>query len=358
MFGQPALNASNPNNDTVVPNSPSDGVSSLTFSASSQFLVASSWASTVSCWETQVAEGMGSAQVNVAPRAQITVAAPALCTSMSADSQNVFVGLGDGTAQMWTLGQPQAQTFGKHDAPIRSIHFVPALSCVFTGSWDKTIKCWDVRQPTPTASVQLPERCYSMDVAHPLMVVATAERKLCVYDLSNANWQRPYRVEDSPLKHQTRCVRCFPDREGFAIGSIEGRVAIHHVDAKDAHKNFAFKCHRDTQDGRAGQASTCNIYAVNDIAFHNLGTFATAGSDGVFNFWDKDSKQRLMAFKRADRPISCAAFSPAGTLYAYALSYDWSRGSESHTPSDPNTIMLHKVQKDEITQRNKKPGRK
>ena len=223
MFGQPALNASNPNNDTVVPNSPSDGVSSLTFSASSQFLVASSWASTVSCWETQVAEGMGSAQVNVAPRAQITVAAPALCTSMSADSQNVFVGLGDGTAQMWTLGQPQAQTFGKHDAPIRSIHFVPALSCVFTGSWDKTVKCWDVRQPTPTASVQLPERCYSMDVAHPLMVVATAERKLCVYDLSSANWQQPYRVEDSPLKHQTRCVRCFPDREGFAIGSIEAR---------------------------------------------------------------------------------------------------------------------------------------
>ena len=205
MFGQPALNASNPNNDTVVPNSPSDGVSSLTFSASSQFLVASSWASTVSCWETQVAEGMGSAQVNVAPRAQINVAAPALCTSMSADSQNVFVGLGDGTAQMWTLGQPQAQTFGKHDAPIRSIHFVPALSCVFTGSWDKTVKCWDVRQPTPTASVQLPERCYSMDVAHPLMVVATAERKLCVYDLSSANWQQPGQDKSDSTSLRREC---------------------------------------------------------------------------------------------------------------------------------------------------------
>ena len=66
----------------------------------------------------------------------------------------------------------------------------------------------------------LPERCYSMDVRHPLMVVGTAERKICVYDLSSANWQQPYRVEDSPLKHQTRCVRAFPDKEGFAIGSI------------------------------------------------------------------------------------------------------------------------------------------
>jgi len=26
------------------------------------------------------------------------------------------------------------------------------------------------------------------------------------------------------------------------------------------------------------------------------GTFATAGSDGAFNFWDKDSKQRLKVF--------------------------------------------------------------
>jgi WD40 repeat protein len=36
------------------------------------------------------------------------------------------------------------------------------------------------------------------------------------------------------------------------------------------------------------------IYAVNTIKFHPVhGTFATAGGDGTYNFWDKDSKQRL-----------------------------------------------------------------
>jgi mRNA export factor len=63
-----------------------------------------------------------------------------------------------------------------------------------------------------------------------------------------------------------------------------------------------------------------------------------------------------MHFKKASQPIACSAFSPSGGLYAYALSYDWSRGSESHSPSVPNQIMLHRVQKDEITQRGKKPG--
>lgn len=32
------------------------------------------------------------------------------------------------------------------------------------------------------------------------------------------------------------------------------------------------------------------------VCFKVHGTFATAGSDGAFNFWDKDSKQRLKVF--------------------------------------------------------------
>lgn len=38
---------------------------------------------------------------------------------------------------------------------------------------------------------------------------------------------------DSPLKYQHRCVRIFKDKQnqptGFALGSIEGRVAIHYI---------------------------------------------------------------------------------------------------------------------------------
>lgn len=54
---------------------------------------------------------------------------------------------------------------------------------VVTGSWDRTVKCWDTRTPTPAATLQLPERVYAMDVKFPLMVVATAERHmvLCVF---------------------------------------------------------------------------------------------------------------------------------------------------------------------------------
>ena len=76
---------------------------------------------------------------------------------------------------------------------------------------------------------------------------------------------------------------------------------------RDSSKNFAFKCHRDNQD----------IYAVNCITFHpTYGTFATTGSDGTFNFWDKDSRQRLKQFGKASAPTG--AFNRDGTIFAYA----------------------------------------
>ena len=45
--------------------------------------------------------------------------------------------------------------------------------------------------------------------------------------------------------HPPRQVSCFPDKTGYLVGSIEGRVAVHHVeDSVGQQKNFTFKCHR------------------------------------------------------------------------------------------------------------------
>ena len=64
-----------------------------------------------------------------------------------------------------------------------------------------------------------------------------------VFNLSNP--QAPYKDIESPLKFQTRCVSAFPDQTGYLVGSIEGRVAVHHVeDSVGQQKNFTFKCHR------------------------------------------------------------------------------------------------------------------
>ena len=55
-------------------------------------------------------------------------------------------------------------------------------------------------------------------------------------------------------------------------------------------KHFSFRCHRSDPVGSQPQ----EVYSVNSICFNDAyKTFATCGSDGQYNFWDKQNKQRL-----------------------------------------------------------------
>ena len=95
------------------------------------------------------------------------------------------------------------------------------------------------------------------------------------------------------------------------------------------------------------------MFAVNAMSFHpQFGTFVTAGSDGAYNFWDKDSKQRLKAMAKCSQPIPCGDFNADGSVYAYAVSYDWSRGYAEYNPATAkNYILLHAPQEAEVKSR-------
>ena len=238
-----------------------------------------------------------------------------------------------------------------HEQPIRICRFVDIMgqTMLATGSWDRTVKYWDLRSDKAAATLECQERVYTMDVKNKLMVIGTADRYINIVALDKPT--SFYKTMQSPLKFQTRVVSCFTDASGFAIGSIEGRCAIQYVEEKDASMNFSFKCHRDTPTS-GPQRDISNVYAVNAISFHpQHGTFSTAGSDGTFHFWDGVAKHRLKGYPAVGGPISSTAFSRQGTIFAYAVSYDWSQGFQRNTQQTPNKIMLHPVQQEEIKPR-------
>ena len=87
-----------------------------------------------------------------------------------------------------------------------------------TGSWDKTLKCWDPRgasgqEHTLVGTYQQPERVYSLSLFSNRLVVATAGRHVNIYDLRNMS--QPEQRRESSLKYQTRCVRCYPNGTGI-----------------------------------------------------------------------------------------------------------------------------------------------
>ena len=150
-----------------------------------------------------------------------------------------IVGAGaDKAARMLDLasGTTTATQVAAHEKPIRCARFVDvpgsAGPVLVTGSWDKTIKYWDLRQAAPVASIDCQERVYSIDTRDKLLVIATADRYINMVNLDQP--AKFYKTVLSPLKWQTRVVSCFNNATGFAIGSIEGRCAIQYVEEKDA----------------------------------------------------------------------------------------------------------------------------
>ena len=256
---------------------------------------------------------------------------------------------------MLDLGQngAPAQQVAAHEKEIRCARFVDVpgqqTPVLVTGSWDKTIKYWDLRQSNPVASINCQDRVYTMDSKDKLLVIGTAERYINVINLDKPG--EFYKTMTSPLKWQTRVVACFTDATGFAVGSIEGRCAIQYIEEKDKNSNFSFKCHRQAPPN---QRDVSNVYSVNSINFHPVqGTFSTAGSDGTFHFWDKDAKNRLKGYPEVGGTISTTAFNRSGSIFAYAVSYDWSKGFSANTPQLPNKVMLHAVVGDECKPRPK-----
>lgn len=162
-----------------------------------------------------------------------------------------------------------------------------------------------------------------------MAAVGTADRGICLYSLEGKPAE--FKRVESPLKHQHRCVAVFRDKKskqpvGFAVGSVEGRVAIQYVNPTNPKDNFTFKCHRSAGTTTGYQ----DIYAVNDIAFHPVhGTLATVGSDGSFSFWDKDARTKLKSTELLDQPLTKCAFNHTGQIFAYSVGYDWSKVTHS-----------------------------
>eukprot|EP01036_Dinobryon_divergens_P026869 gene26869-35561_t len=281
------------------PNNPTDSISSICCNgfgnSPTNILIATSWDCTVTCFEIQNMNN----RVSIQNRGQIRHDAPVLCSDIASDNVTAFSGGCDGAVKMWnvTQGPGAAQVVGTHEQPVKCLKFMPETNTVITGSWDKTVKVWDMRQPQPVVTIPMNERVYCMD----------AKGQAVVGNIDN---QRFTEITDTN------------NNKGFAMGCIEGRVAVEYFDElqyknqtqttamhKPKSENFVFKCHR----------------------------FKLAN---------------LEAYKRVC-PITDVKFNEQGTYLFYSMSYDWSRGAENNDAKFGQNIYLHQVQPAEITPKDK-----
>ncbi|KAI3336805.1 Poly(A)+ RNA export protein [Xylariaceae sp. AK1471] len=355
----PSTSQGSLDNDIAVPPDGEDTITSLAWSPVADHLAASSWDCKVRIYDvssTGRARGV----------AMLSAEGPIFGCDWVNDGDMLLAGGADQKIHLLDLASGQQTTIGSHDAPVRGICSVDVPGSrgpiVASGSWDGTVKFWDVRTSgSAVATLSCKERVYALDSKAQLLVIATAEQHIHLVDLKNPT--QFLRTLESPLKYQTKAVSCFPDGKGWVTASIGGRVGINCLNEADDNKeSFTFKCHRDPMD----QKRIIRIWAINDVDFHPVHktTFSTAGSDGTFTFWDRASKSRVSSYppvspaagsKGGDNPISITAtsFNRDGRFFAYAVGYDWSRGCAGNHPQNETKVVIHPVEDEDAIPKSK-----
>lgn len=243
---------------------PSDAISSIKFGhKSSQFLLATSWDSSVRLYD-----------IDQNRLIHTFFHKKAVLDCCFGDSNKTFSGGLDNNLVMYDHQVQKETIIGFHQEAIRCVHYCNSKNLIVTGSWDRFIKLWDTRSAGCVGSYEQPDKVYTLDNCDEKLVVGTANRKIRIWNLNNMGISE---ARESSLKYQTRSIKCFPNKQGFVLSSIEGRVAVEYFDMnpEEQRKKYAFKCHRIKDNDIE------LVYPVNTISFHNVhNTFATGGADG------------------------------------------------------------------------------
>jgi cell cycle arrest protein BUB3 len=197
-------------NEFALAEPPKDGVSAIRFAPSSSpsTLLVSSWDKTVGLHDTQ----------SNMRRACVTLPAPVLDCDFMGDGERAVSCAMDGGVRLHGLASGGETQLGSHTNAARCVRYCPAAgpSCVVSGSWDCTLKLWDVRAATAcVGTFEQPGKILSLCAGSgaaagetPLLVVATAGRSVDLLDLRKLN--EPLQHRESSLKSQTRCVSQMP----------------------------------------------------------------------------------------------------------------------------------------------------
>jgi len=241
-----------------LPDPPSDGVTGLAYlppNPSPSLLASTSWDGCIRIHDTQSRTPKATKAMECGPL--LSIAAP----EIGGLGSSVFAGGLNGSICMYEIPTATKVVLGRHlgsgmDNKVACSCLAPLSNLLpssgsgsgsrdtilASAGWDARFHLWDTRMKNEAAAtVILPAKAYSMDSAGGNTVaVATANRRICVIDVrmmtSSSAKATLKQDRESSLKYQTRTIRIFPDGTGFALGSIEGRVAIEYFDEEAAEK--------------------------------------------------------------------------------------------------------------------------
>lgn len=329
--------------ETYLKDIPTDGITSLKYGESTDNLLVSSW--DASCY---LYDGYSNAFKH-----RYQSKASILSADFTPEENGAYLGGLEQKVKKVDFETGEESDIGHHDDVIRCVQYDHYSRCLFTGSWDKTLKIWDERSNNKETTRELSDKVYAMSVCRNKVVLGMANNKVVVYDTRSSK-DLEYEEETGLGKYQIRWIEAMPSGIGYATGSVEGRIAIEYFPdtIPEGASNFSYKCHRVSKEVEGSKTSY--IYPVNDISFHpQYQTFASWGSDGMITTWDPDARKRLWK-RQFDCGITSICFNKDGSKLAVGMSYNYDNDvNPPETIPDPS-VCIHKITDSHIKPKSKK----
>ena len=218
--------------ETYLKDIPSDGISSVKFAQTSDNLLVSAWDNSLSLYDGYTT-GLKFRYVSKAA---------ILSADFTESESGAYFGGLEQKVKKFDFNKEIEIDIGHHDEGIRCVEYDPYSKCLYTGSWDKTLKIWDERTGAKEIIRELSDKVYAMSVCRNKVVLGMANNKIVVYDTRSSK-DLEYEDDTGLGKHQIRCIQGMPESEGYAAGSIEGRIAIEYFPdtIPEGCSNFSYK---------------------------------------------------------------------------------------------------------------------
>ncbi|KAJ9174219.1 hypothetical protein P3X46_017269 [Hevea brasiliensis] len=226
----------------------------------------------------------------------------------------------DGGIRRYDLHSGTNETIGSHHDIATCVEYSDQTGLLFSASLDKNIMSWDMRSAKSLAYlINMGAEVESISLSRFDLIVAVGA-SVRIYDLRNL--ERPVHLKESCMDIRTKCISSFPG--GYAVGYVDGRVALEFLDSSNLNEGYTFRCHPKFKDGRA------HLVSINDIVFNPLvcGTFVSGDNDGYIITWNNESKRRLYEFPRYPNSVASLSFNQGGELLAIASSYTYQEANE------------------------------